>query len=104
MVWCSEYPKGRVKSRYRKGRTLAHSRPWDNPDHDILGDVFAFVDRYSRDKPILVRLPEGADVTWQSIFQSDLDHMTHLVEQSGYRVWFTCEVDGTEYRLCARKE
>lgn len=37
------------------------------------------------------------------IWLPDIEKMTRQLEYNGYRVWFTCEVDGVEYRLAARK-
>lgn len=45
---------------------------------------------------------EGRSVSFADIFCSDIDAKTYRLESQGYRVWFTCEVDGVEYRLAAR--
>jgi len=76
---------------------LAHSQPWDDPHHDPLSDIFDMVEYLDRNDP------RGWE-TWASIYEPEIEKLTKQLERSGYRVWFTCEVNGTEYRLCARKE
>jgi hypothetical protein len=49
-------------------------------------------------------LAEQRTVSFADIFCSEMDAMTYRLESQGYRIWFTCEVDGVEYRLAARKQ
>lgn len=49
-------------------------------------------------------LAEQRTVSFADIFTSGMDAATYRLESQGFRIWFTCEVDGVEYRLAARKE
>lgn len=45
-----------------------------------------------------------APASFQEIFALPMDKLTYELEERGFNVWFTCEVDGVEYRLAAPKE
>jgi hypothetical protein len=47
--------------------------------------------------------PEDGAPEMRMIFMSDMDFKTYELEKQDYHIWFTCEVDGIEYRLAARK-
>ncbi len=48
--------------------------------------------------------PVGPPITFRAIFRSEMDALTEDLESQGYRIWFTTEVDGVEYRLAAPKQ
>jgi hypothetical protein len=39
--------------------------------------------------------------SFRDIFVSEMDQLTYQLEDLGYRVWFTTEVEGVEYRLAS---
>lgn len=68
--------------------------------HERLADVTA--DLIVHGESIVETIP-GEHVTFRLIFESDMDRLTRELEHAGYEVWFTCEVDGVEHRLAARR-
>lgn len=47
---------------------------------------------------------EAPSMQFRLLWESEMDYLTHGLEDHGYKIWFTCEVDGAEYRLAAPKE
>lgn len=78
---------------------------WYAPGADPLGDILALMERV-RNEPWSRRGALGYELepSFREIYMSEMDRLTRDIEQWGFHVWFTCEVDGTEYRLVAPKD
>ena len=53
---------------------------------------------------IYQEIPPDRSVSFAQIWRSEIDALTYRLESQGFKAWFTCEVDGVEYRLVARTD
>ena len=70
----------------------------------LVDDAAPYTEHWVLDVPPYAdwQLRDNRTVSIAEIFRSEMDALTYRLESQGYRVWFTCEANGVEYRLAAR--